>query len=69
MATVPTIGHAPTEAQTRWALVLIRARGKGWSQNRLARRLRVSPGYLSRVIRAERTGYKLLPKAERLVST
>jgi len=29
--------------------------------------MRVSEGYLSRVVRGQRTGYKLLPRAERLV--
>ena len=59
---------AVLEAQrSRWIAVLARAREKGWTQNAVARRLRVSTGYLSRCARGERAGRTLLPKAERLV--
>ena len=69
MATLrATVRQQPNDAQPRWALVLIRAQAKGWSQNKLAKKLRTERGHLSRVIRGARPSGQLLPKAERLVS-
>lgn len=57
------------QEQTRWRAVMLRAKERGWTQARLARKLGITQSHLSRGIRGERPiAAKLLPKAERLVS-
>lgn len=48
--------------------MVARAKAIGWSQNRLARRLRKNPGHFSRVVRGERQSMTLLVQAERVVA-
>ena len=48
--------------------MVARAKAIGWSQNRLARRLRKNVGHFSRVVRGERPSLSLLVKAEREVA-
>jgi len=64
-----TLANRPSEVQARWAAVVARARALGWSQNKLAAKLRTERGHLSRVVRGERDSMKLLVKAEARVAT
>jgi transcriptional regulator with XRE-family HTH domain len=63
-----TLDRHAAEVNARWAAAVARAKGLGWSQNKLAEKLRTERGHLSRVIRGERQSMKLLTKAEALVA-
>ena len=63
-----TIARGGAGEQTRWQAVLLRAKARGWSQEKLAHKLGITQSHLSRGARGERTiASSLLPKAERLV--